>query len=77
MNWYGEEDEAIITTIHSAKDLERPVVLLTEFEQRFSSEKQRQEIEKYLYIAYSRAQTHLVVLLTDPLPQSPRGIFST
>jgi superfamily I DNA/RNA helicase len=76
MDWHGGEDEAIITTIHSAKGLERQVVLLAEIERRFSSEKQKQEMEKYLYIACSRAQTHLVIFLTDPLPQPLRGIFS-
>lgn len=75
-DWIGEKKTAVITTIHAAKGLERPVVLLAELERRFSSEKQRQEMEKYLYIACSRAQTHLIILLTKPLPHFLRDVFT-
>jgi ATP-dependent exoDNAse (exonuclease V) beta subunit len=76
MNWYNEKDQALISTIHSAKGLERPIVLLAELERRFSSEKQKHELEKYLYIACSRAQSHLIILLTKPLPRFFREIFA-
>ncbi len=51
----SQKNQALISIIHSAKGLERPVVLLAELERRFSSEKQRQDLEKYLYIVCSRA----------------------
>jgi hypothetical protein len=76
MSWYNEKDQALISTIHSAKGLERPVILLAELERRFSSEKQRQELEKYLYIACSRAQSHLMILFMKPLPRFLREIFA-
>jgi hypothetical protein len=75
MSWYRKENEALITTIHAAKGLECSVLLLTELERRFSEEKRRGEMEKYLYIACSRAQTYLMVLLADPLPYFLRDIF--
>lgn len=70
------KDQALISTIHSAKGLERPVILLAELERRFSSESQRQELEKYLYIACSRVQSHLIILLTKPLPRFLRDLFA-
>jgi hypothetical protein len=76
MSWSNEKDQAFISTIHSAKGLERPVVLLAELERRFPSEKQIQELETYLYIACSRAQLHLIILLTKPLPRFLREIFA-
>ncbi|MEO6888168.1 MAG: 3'-5' exonuclease [Ktedonobacteraceae bacterium] len=76
MSWSNEKDQALISTIHSAKGLERPVILLAELERRFSSESQRQELEKYLYIACSRAQSHLIILLTKPLPRFLRDLFA-
>lgn len=75
MSWSDEKGQALISTIHSAKGLERPVVLLAELERRFSEEKQRQDFEKYLYIACSRAQSHLIILLTKPLPRFLRDIL--
>ena len=76
MSWSNEKGQALISTIHAAKGLERPVVLLAELERRFASESQRPELEKYLYIACSRAQLHLIIVLTKPLPRFLRDIFA-
>jgi superfamily I DNA/RNA helicase len=71
MSWspFRREEAALITSIHAAKGLERPVVLLAEVERRFPEEKQQGDLEKYLYIACSRAQNHLLIFLTEPLPR--------
>jgi hypothetical protein len=77
MSWspFQRKEAALITSIHAAKGLERPVVLLAELERRFPDERQRTELERYLYIACGRAQQHLLLLLTEPLPRLLREAF--
>lgn len=76
MSWSLFRGEAaLITSIHAAKGLERPVVLLAELERRFPEERHRSDLERYLYIACARAQTHLLILLTEPLPHLLQETF--
>lgn len=77
MSWspFQRKEAALITSIHAAKGLERPVVLLAELERRFPEERQREDLEQYLYIACGRAQHYLLILLTEPLPRLLREAF--
>ncbi|HEU5376624.1 MAG TPA: NERD domain-containing protein/DEAD/DEAH box helicase [Ktedonobacteraceae bacterium] len=77
MSWipFQRKEAAFISSIHAAKGLERPVVVLAELERRFPDERQRVALERSLYIACGRAQQHLLFLLTEPLPHLLQEAF--
>ncbi len=63
-------NEVRVCTIHSFKGLESPVVILAELDRTF-----KEQQDKLLYIATSRAKSRLIVLgeLPEPVTQPPSG----
>lgn len=62
--------QVFTTTIHNFKGLERSIVVLAEAE-RWS----RDNLERLLYVACSRARNHLIVLLPQSTPDTLVKIF--
>lgn len=75
VSWSHFPDEVILQTIHSAKGLERPVVVLVELERWFGQQRDQTQIERLLYIACSRACNYLLILLAQPAPRSLVRLF--
>lgn len=64
--------QVFATTIHGFKGLERSTVVLVEAE-RWT----RENLERLLYVACSRARNHLIVLLPQTAPEDLVSLFST
>lgn len=74
-HWSHFSDQVLLQTIHSAKGLERPVIVLTELERWFGQKRDEAETEKLLYIACSRACNYLIILLAQPAPRALLRLF--
>lgn len=72
-----EEDTGQVqgATIHSAKGLERSVIVLAELERWVGQRFKAVDMERLLYVACSRASHHLIVLLPRPIPPELRRFF--
>jgi hypothetical protein len=64
-----------LDTIYSFKGLERPVVILTEVERWLAQDARSLYRARLLYVACSRAQHHLIVLLPERAQESVAHIF--
>jgi hypothetical protein len=62
--------QVFTTTIHNFKGLERSIIVLAEVERW-----PRDNLERLLYVACSRARNHLIVLLPDSTPDTLIKIF--
>ena len=62
--WTGASGEIFCTTVYKFKGLESPVVILAEIDAS-----QKRNLESVLYVGCSRACNHLVLLLSNDLPQ--------
>jgi superfamily I DNA/RNA helicase len=75
ISWSNFTDHAHIETIHSAKGLERSVIILVELERRLTQGISVKDREKLLYVACSRACHHLIILLPNNTPEIVRRYF--
>jgi Nuclease-related domain/AAA domain len=73
----GGTNQVCLETIHSFKGLERPVIVLTEIERRLAQERNPLDSERLLYVACSRAQHHLIVLLPKRVPIQLARLFGS
>ena len=76
---WSDQDEGTnqvrLETIYSFKGLERPVVILAEIERRLAQERNSVDGQRLLYVACSRAQHHLIVLLPKRVPVQLSRLF--
>lgn len=65
--WPPGDNEVFITTIHSFKGLESPIVLLVELDAEYTP-----ALETIIYVGCSRARHHLLIFVPANLPESIR-----
>jgi DNA helicase-2/ATP-dependent DNA helicase PcrA len=81
--WYGileteeevsEEDKVLLTTLHSAKGLEAPFVLITHLEDRFmpNPSLDQDEETRVLYVGMTRAKEELFLLFCERFDRAKR-----
>ena len=78
---WSEQDEGTnqvrLETIYSFKGLERPVVILAEVERWLAHDASSLARTRLLYVACSRAQHHLLILLPERAQKPVAHIFGT
>lgn len=68
--WPPGDNEVFVTTVHSFKGLESPVVLLVELDPEHTP-----DLETIIYVGCSRARHHLVIFAPVNLPESIHARF--
>lgn len=63
--WPPGDNEVFVTTVHSFKGLESPVILLAELDPEHTA-----DLETIIYVGCSRARHHLVIFAPTNLPES-------
>ena len=78
LRWSDQDagtNQVRLETIYRFKGLERPVVILAEIERRLAQERSSVDGQRLLYVACSRAQHHLIVLLPKRVPVQLSRLF--